>query len=102
MARDDLLVGVRLQVLEGEIFQLAADFAHAEAVRDGRIDFDGLAGDALAALGAEVAERPHIVQAVGQLDHDDADILHHGQQHLAEALRLAVLGGEEIELGRAW
>ena len=47
----------------------------------------------------EVAERAHVVQAVGQLDHDDADILHHGQQHLAEALGLAVLGGEEIQLG---
>ena len=40
------------------------------------------------------------VDAVGQLDHDDADILHHGQQHLADALRLPVLGGEEIQLGQ--
>jgi hypothetical protein len=40
------------------------------------------------------------VDAVGQLDQDDADILHHGQQHLAEAFRLAVLGREEIQLGQ--
>ena len=51
MARDDLVVGVRLQVLEGQVFQFAADFAHAQAVRDGRVDLDGLARDALAPLG---------------------------------------------------
>ena len=50
--------------------------------------------------GLEIAQGPHVVHAVGQLDHDDADILHHGQQHFAEALRLPVLGGEEIQLGQ--
>ena len=39
------------------------------------------------------------MDAVGQFDQDDADILHHGEQHLADALRLAVFGGEYIELG---
>ena len=85
---------------EGEIFQFAADFAHAEAVGDGRVDFQRLARDALAALGAEIAERPHVVQAVGQLDDDDADIVHHREQHLAIAFRLAILGGEEIDLAQ--
>ena len=51
----DLFVGVGLEVLEGEVFQLAADLAHAEAVGDGRVDLDGFAGDAFAALGTEVA-----------------------------------------------
>ena len=35
-------IGIRIEVLEGQVFQLAADFAHAQAVRDGRVDFDGL------------------------------------------------------------
>ena len=96
----DFLVRVGLQVLERQVFQLAAHFAHPQAVRDGRVDFDGLAGDALAPLGAQIAQRAHVVHAVGQLDHDDADILHHGQQHLAEALGLAVFGRVEIELGQ--
>ena len=52
MARENLGVGVGLEVLERQVFQLAADFAHAEPVRDGRVDFDGLARDALAALRA--------------------------------------------------
>ena len=31
------------------------------------------------------------MHAVGELDHDDADVAHHGEQHLAEALRLRFL-----------
>ena len=96
---EDFGVGVGLEVLEGEVFELAADFAHPEAVRDGRVDLDGLAGDALAALGADVAERPHVVQAVGELDHDDADVFDHGEEHLAEAFGLALFGAEDVELG---
>ena len=49
---------------------------------------------------AQIAQRAHVVDAVGQLDQDDADVLHHGQQHFAEALRLAVFGGVEIELAQ--
>ena len=52
IGRDDLGGGLRLQVLERQILQLAADFAHAEAVRDGRVDLHGLPGDALPPLGA--------------------------------------------------
>ena len=40
------------------------------------------------------------MHAVGELDHDDADILHHGQQHLAEAFGLPVLGGEDVQLAQ--
>ena len=99
MALEDLLVGIRLQVLEGQILEFAAHLAHAEAVRDRRVDLDGFARDALAPLRAEVAQRAHVVYAVGQFDQDDADVLDHGEQHLADALGLAVFGREYIELG---
>ena len=101
---DDLFEGFGVQVAEGQVFQLAAHFAHAEAVRDGSIDFDGLGGDVRAPLSAQVAERAHVVQPVGQLDDDDADIVHHGQQHFAKALGLAFFGVEDVqfaELGDA-
>jgi len=39
------------------------------------------------------------VQTVGQLDHEDADILGHRQQQLAEVLRLLVVG-LEFETGQ--
>jgi hypothetical protein len=51
-----------------------------------------------AALGTEISERAHVVQAIGQLHDDDADVIDHGQQHFAEALGLAFPGVEDIEL----
>ncbi len=47
------------------------------------------------AIRGQVVQRPHVVQAVGQLDHDDADVVHHGQQHLPEALGLPLLARRE-------
>ena len=46
----------------------------------------------------QVLERAHVVQAVGQLDEDDAHIGDHGQQHLADVLGLAVFAVGELDL----
>ena len=43
-------------------------------------------------------ERAHVVHAVRELDHDDADVAHHGEQHLAKALRLRFLAVLELDL----
>ena len=86
-----------LQILEGEILQFAADFAHSEAMRDGRVDFERFLRDALLALARQQLESAHVVQPVGQLDDDDADIVDHGQQHLADALGLPFLARVEME-----
>ena len=43
------------------------------------------------ALLRQVIERAHVVQAIGELDEDDADVVDHRQQHLAEVLRLTLL-----------
>ena len=40
------------------------------------------------------------MQAVRQLDQDDADIVDHGQQHLADAFGLAFLARGEVELAQ--
>ncbi len=45
------------------------------------------------------AQGAHVVQAVGELDQDDADVAHHGQQHLAEIFRLRLGMGFEFDLG---
>src|ERR1039457_3585697 len=94
----DLREGFRIQMEEGEVFQLAAHFAHAEAVRDGGVDFDGLGGHVRPALGAQVPERAHVVQAVRQLHDDDADVVDHGQQHFAKALGLPFFRVEDVQL----
>ena len=43
-------------------------------------------------------ERPHIVQAVSQLDEDHTDVVHHRQHHLAEILGLLLFARVEINL----
>ena len=77
---------------------------HAHAAGERRIDLERLLGDALAALGLHVLERAHVVQAVGELDEQHADVARDGDQQLAEVLRLLGLLGDEVEpldLGQA-
>ena len=43
----------------------------------------------------------HVVQPVGQLDDDDANVLRHGQEHLAHVLRLhRLIDGDGLRLRR--
>ena len=93
-----LFIADRVHVAEAEILQFAADLSHAEAVRDGRVDVERFAGDLLLAIWLKVFERPHVVQAIGQLDHDDADVVYHGQHHLAQVFGLRFFGGGKIDL----
>ena len=93
-----LLVADRIQIAESQVFQFAANFAHAQPVRDGRVNLQRLFGDLLLALRRQVLQRPHVVQAVGQLDQHDADVVHHGQHHLAQVFRLLLFAGGKINL----
>lgn len=101
LAADVLLddgVAPRVQRLETEVLQLALDQAHAQALGDGRVDLQRLAGDAAARFAALRTQRAHVVQAVGQLDHDHAQVARHRQQHLAEALGGRLLAVAELQL----
>ncbi len=94
----ELLVGEGVGVAEGEVFELAAQLAHAQAVGERSVDVERLAGDALLLFGLQVLERAHVVQAVGELDDDDADVGDHGQQHLADVFGLVVFAVGELDL----
>jgi hypothetical protein len=48
--------------------------------------------------GATASIVPHVVEAVGELDQDHANVARHRQQHLAERLGLRFLAGREAEL----
>ena len=90
-----------IDVAERQVLELAAHLAHTQAVRDRAVDLDGFARDALAPLRLlNETERAHIVEPVRQLHDDDPDIVHHRQQHLAEALGLPLFGREEVELAQ--
>ena len=93
--RPERFVGLRLEVAERELLELVLHLAHPEPVGDRRVDVERLLGDLDAALLRQVVERPHVVQAIRQLDEDDADVVHHRQQHLAEVLGLALLARRE-------
>ena len=93
-----LLVRVGLQVPERQVFELALDVLHAEATRQRRVDLPGLARDALDRIGLHVSERPHVVEAVAQLDQQDPQVLGHRHDHLAEALGLPILPRREVDL----
>ncbi len=81
--------GSRLEIAEGQILELTAHHAHAQAERDGRVDVQRLARNALLLFGFEVFECAHVVEPVGQLDENDADVVHHGEQHFADVFGLA-------------
>ena len=49
-------------------------------------------------LRREKLQRAHVVQTVGQLDEDDADVVHHGQHHLAHVFGLRLFRRGEIDL----
>src|ERR1039457_2163907 len=67
-------------------------------MRDRRVDLERLGGDA-AALGALYSvHRAHVVQPVGELDEDDADVARHRQQHLAERFGLRLLARRKAQL----
>ena len=92
-ALDDLVVADGVEDLERKVLKLPLDAAHAETVRDRRVNLHGLERlVSLLALGQEL-ERARVVQAVGELDHNDADILRHGEEHLTQILELLLLLG---------
>ena len=91
-------VAHRVEVLEREVLQLEVERVEAEAVGDRRVDVERLARDALALRRRHRVERAHVVQAVGELDQDDAHVARHREQHLAEVLRLRVLARRELDL----
>ena len=87
----------RLEIAERQVLQLAAHDTHTEAERDRRIDVQSFARNALLLFGLEVFERAHVVKPVGQLNQNDADIVHHGEQHLADVFGLALFGSHHFE-----
>ncbi len=92
-----LLVSDRIDVAEAEVFEFAANLAHAEAVRDGSVDVERFTGNLLLALGREMLERAHVMQSICQLDEDDANVVHHGEHHFAQVFSLLLFLGGEID-----
>ena len=86
------LVAQRVQIGEGQFLQFAVQAVQAEAVGNRGVDLGGFACNPATLFRRHRIQRPHIVQTVGQLDEDDANIARHGQQHLAKVFCLGIGG----------
>ena len=93
-----LLVAHGIGIAEGQVFKLTAHFAHAQPVRQRRVDIQCLARDCFLPIRFQMLQGAHVVQPVGQLDQHHAHIAHHGQQHLAHVLGLPVFSIGELDL----
>ena len=81
---------------EGKVLQLPLDGVHSETVRQRCVDLERLARFRRLLLGRHGPQRSHVVQTVGEFDHQDPDIAGHGDDHLADRLRGA--GGAVLDL----
>jgi len=86
----DHFVTVWVQMHEGDVFELLVDLVEPETVGDGGVDVQRFLGDAADFLRLHGIQRAHVMEAIGQLDQDDADIARHRQQHLAEVFGLGL------------
>jgi hypothetical protein len=84
----DVVVFIRVEILERVVFELSLEPVDTETAGQGRIEIHGLAGDIELGLLIGTFEHHHILQPVDQLDQQYADIGGDSQQHLADVLRL--------------
>jgi len=80
----DLFVAHRVEMAEAQVLQFPLHLPDTQAVGEGGEDIQRLAGDTLAALFGQRAQRAHVVQAVGQLNQHHAHVVHHCQENLAQ------------------
>jgi hypothetical protein len=102
---DDFLTGAveravahRVSRLDRQVEQLVAHFEDTEPIGDRRVYVHGLVRDAASLVGLHDFQRAHVMQAIGELDDDHANILHHRQHHLAEVFRLRLGLAAKVDL----
>jgi len=86
-----------MQRLEREVLELPLERVDTEAMRERRVHLERLACLLHLLLLGQRADRPQVVHAVRELDHDDADVLRHRQDHLAVRLGLGLLARAELD-----
>src|SRR5689334_17056406 len=58
-----LLVSEGIEETETQVFEFPANFAHSKAVRDWCVNFERLFGDFVLAIGWQMLQRAHVMQA---------------------------------------
>ena len=84
-----------ITVCKGEFLEFPEDLVETEPVRNRHVDVERFLPDAGALFGAHDAQGAHVVETVGKLYENHADVPRHGEEHLAKALGLGdFVGGE--------
>ena len=94
----DLGVLARIERREGQVLELPLHRVDAQPMSQRRVDLERLLGLLQLLLLAEERQRAHVVQAIGQLDHDDANVLCHREDHLAVVLGLGLFARRKLDL----
>ena len=99
-----LFVACGVEILQGAVLQLPLGPLHTKTVCQRCVNLHGLQGFAALLCRGLVVHGAHIVHTVGNFDEDNADVLGHGHEHLAQVLHLLVfLAGvlHSCQLGNA-
>ena len=96
----DVVIAHRVEVFQRQILQLPLDLLHTEPVRQRRVDLHRLQRLFPLLFRRLVLHGAHIVQPVADLDQHHADVLGHGQQHLAQVLHLLFFPSVELHPGQ--
>ena len=82
---------LRLEMLERQVLELPSHLRHTEAMSERRVQIASLLGDAAPLFFGQIIERPHVVQAIGELDDDHPRVFGDRQKQFAIALDLPLL-----------
>jgi len=82
-------------MLKGEIFQHYLHPVNPQPVSQRRVYLHGFFGDGRPSFGGLILQCFHVVDAVGQTDHENTDIGGHGQYHFAEIFSLFLFLGTQ-------
>ena len=85
---DNLVVDLRVENLETQLLELGFDGVHTQSVGERRVDVQRFTRLALGVRRLDVAPRPGVVHAVGELDDEYTHVTAHGDHHFADGLRL--------------
>ncbi len=89
--RFQIKIRIGIEVLKAEVLHLRPYFGYTEPVCQRRIDIQRFLRFFLLLRRRHKVQRPHVMQAVSQLDQYDADILCHRKEHFPVILRLYFL-----------
>ncbi len=94
----NLIVDIRLEVLEAQIIKIHLQPVQSQSMSQWGVDIHGLLSDKPLFHRALMLQSTHIMQSIGQLNQNDPYIFGHSQDHLANILCLSFFLGIEGDL----